>query len=268
MKLICGWLIHSASMTADGFHSLSDGFSNIMGLFGIWIASRPIDETHPYGHKKFETITSMGISILLFLVCLNIIREGVTRFLHPIVPKVSLYSFIVMSITIIINIIVMVYETHKGKVLKSDILISDALHTKTDILTSSLVIITLIGVKFGYPILDPIVSLLIVFFIGYSAVEILIENIRVLSDGMAIPIEEIKKVVLSIQGIKQCHQIRSRGRPDDIHIDLHVLVDPVMNLSKAHQISYMIENEIKKSFQGVTDVVVHIEPLEEDNGRK
>jgi len=255
-------------MTADGFHSLSDGFSNIIGLFGIWAASRPIDGTHPYGHKKFETITSIGISILLFIVCLNIIREGIIRFLNPIVPRVSLNSFIVMGVTMIINIAVMVYETHKGKALKSDILISDALHTRADILTSSSVIITLVGIKMGYPVLDPIVSLMIVIFISYAALKILSESIRVLSDGIAIPIEEIKKVVLSVQGIKQCHQIRSRGRSDDIHIYLHVLVDPEMHLSQAHQISYIIENKIKRSFKGVTDVLVHIEPLEEEVERK
>ena len=267
-KLFYGWLTRSASMTADGFHSFSDGSSNIIGLIGIWIASRPIDETHPYGHKKYETLTSIGISILLFLVCFNVVREGILRFLHPVVPQVNVSSFLVMGITLAINITVMIYEKKRGVVLKSDILISDALHTRADILTSSSVIVTLIAIKFGYPILDPIASLVISVFIALAAVDILKESSRVLSDGVAIPIEEIKKVVLSIRGVKECHQIRSRGRGDDIHIDLHVLVDPEMHMHRAHHLSYAIENKIKRDFHGVTDVMVHMEPLEDKNEKQ
>ena len=266
-KLFYGWLIRSASMTADGFHSFSDGSSNIVGLFGIWIASRPVDESHPYGHKKFETLTSIGISGLLFLVCFNVVREGVLRFLHPIIPEVNIGSFIVMGATLAVNLFVMIYETRMGNALKSDLLISDALHTRADILTSSSVIVTLIGVKLGYSILDPIASLMISAFIGHAAVGILRESTRVLSDGVAIQIEEIKQLVLSIKGVKECHQIRSRGRPDDIHIDLHVLVKPEMDVHRAHHLSYAIENKIKRNFKGVTDVMVHMEPMEEEQSK-
>jgi len=261
-KLLYGWITRSASMTADGFHSFSDGSSNIIGLIGIWIASQPIDKTHPYGHKKFETLTSIGISIFLFIVCLNVVREGVLRFLHPVIPQVNVISFLVMGITLAINIAVMIYEKRMGVVLKSDVLISDALHTRADILTSFSVIITLIGIKFGFPILDAIASLVISGFIAHAAVDILKESSRVLSDGVAIPIEEIKRIVLSIRGVEECHQIRSRGRGDDIHIDLHVLVDPEMHMHRAHHLSYAIENKIKRDFPGVTDVVVHMEPFE------
>jgi cation diffusion facilitator family transporter len=249
-------------MTADGFHSFSDGSSNVIGLVGIWIASRPIDENHPYGHKKYETLTSIGIAILLFLVCMNVVKEGVFRFFHPVSPEVNWGSFLVMGITLLINVAVMVYETQQGKALKSDILISDALHTRADILTSFSVIVTLIGIKLGYPILDPITSLIIAVFIGYAGIGILKESSRVLSDGVALQIEEIERIVLSIEGVKECHQIRSRGRADDIHIDLHVLVDPEMDVHKAHHLSYAIENKIKREFRGVTDVVVHMEPKE------
>ena len=263
-KLFYGWLIRSASMTADGFHSFSDGSSNIIGLIGVWIASRPIDETHPYGHKKFETLTTIGISVLLFLVSFNVVREGIHRFLNPIVPQVNVISFVVMGITLAINVAVMIYENRIGLLLKSDILISDALHTRADILTSSSVILSFIGIQFGFPILDPIASLVIAGFIGYAAIDILKESSRVLSDGIAIPIQEIERVVLSIRGVRECHQIRSRGRGDDIHIDLHVLVDPEMHMHRAHHLSYAIEKKIKRDFHGVTDVIVHMEPFEKE----
>ena len=126
-KLIYGFMIRSASIKADGFHSFSDGFSNMIGLLGIWIASQPKDPGHPYGHKKFETLTSVAISILLFLVAFNVAREGVLRLLHPVVPEIAVNSFIIMGVTLLINVAVMVYETRKGRTLRSDILISDAL---------------------------------------------------------------------------------------------------------------------------------------------
>jgi len=267
-KLIYGWLISSASMKADGFHSFSDGSSNLIGLIGIWVASRPIDRNHPYGHKKYETLTSVAISALLFFVCFNVLREGIARFIDPVIPEVNLNAFLVMIVTMAVNIFVMVYENKKGKELKSDILVSDALHTRADILTSAFVIITLMAIKLGYPMVDPIVSLLIAIFIGYAAVQILRESARVLSDAAAIPIQEIERVVLAIKGVKECHQIRSRGRADDIHIDLHILVDREMDVHRAHHLSYAIENKIKREFRGVTDVVVHMEPMEMEKNKK
>jgi len=267
-KLIYGWLISSASMKADGFHSFSDGASNLVGLLGIWVASRPIDQNHPYGHKKYETLTSVGISALLFFVSFNVIREGIARFLDPLIPEVNLNAFLVMIVTLAINTGVMVYENKKGRELKSDILISDALHTRADILTSASVIITLVAIKLGYPMVDPIASLVIALFIGYAAVQILRESTRVLSDAAAIPIQEIERVVLAIKGVKECHRIRSRGRADDIHIDLHILVEREMDVHRAHHLSYAIENKIKRDFRGVTDVVVHMEPMETEKNKK
>jgi cation diffusion facilitator family transporter len=260
-KLFYGWLTGSASMVADGFHSFSDGFSNILGLVGISIASRPADETHPYGYKRVENLTSFGIAGLLFLVSLDVIWEGIHRFLHPVIPRVTPGSFLIMGATLAINMGLMIYEGKRGKVLKSDILIYSALHTRADILTSSCVIFTFIGIQFGYPILDPAGSLVIAFFIGRAGFDAVRKSSRILSDAAAISSAEIEKIVLSVEGVEGCHQIRSRGRPDDICVDLHVLVDPKMPMDQAHQVSERIETEIKRCFEGVTDVMVHMGPF-------
>ena len=173
MKLIVGYAISSASMVADGFHSFSDGSSNIVGLVGTAIAAKPADKSHPYGHKKFETFTAIGIALLLFLVSSNIIKSGIQKLQNPVVPRVDIYSFIVMIVTMLINIFVIVYETNQGKKLHSDILVSDAIHTKTDVYVSLSVILSLIAVKLGYPILDPIISFIISIAIIKAAIEIL-----------------------------------------------------------------------------------------------
>jgi len=250
-------------MTADGFHSLSDGASNIIGLIGIHFASKAKDVDHPYGHKKYETFFSLGIAFLLFLVAIGIIHESLGRFNNAIALNITPASFIVMVITIMVNFIVMRYERKKGVELKSDILLSDSLHTRADIFTSISVIMALIAIKMGFPLLDPITSIIISVFIAYSGYKIVCQSSTILCDSAAIvDLKQIVDIVLSVEGVKACHKIRTRGRPDDIYIDLHVQVDGDMPIGSAHKISYAIEDAIKKSLPQVVDIVVHMEPKE------
>ncbi len=262
-KIIYGLASRCSSMTADGFHSLSDGTSNIIGIIGIHFACQPKDKDHPYGHKKYETFFSLGIAMLLFLISIGLIHESLGRFSNPVTPQVSAQNFVVMLITMAVNFWVMRYERQKGLILKSDILVSDAMHTRADILTSFSVIITLVLIKMGYPILDPIATILIAIFIAYTGYNIVRHSSTVLCDTVAILDEKkIVDIVLGVNGALNCHKIRSRGRDDDIYLDLHVQVDPQMSVGQAHQISYAIEEAIKKGLPQVSDVLVHIEPKE------
>jgi cation diffusion facilitator family transporter len=260
-KIIYGLITRCQSMTADGFHSLSDGASNIICLVGIHFACQPVDCDHPYGHRKYETFFSLGIAMLLLLVCIGLIHESITRFLHPVTPRIDLASFAVMIITMAINFWVMKYEMGKGKILKSDILTSDAMHTKADILTSASVIITLVVIKLGFPLLDPIATVFISLFIAHAAYTIVRHSSAVLCDTAVITdVKRIEDIVLEVKGVKTCHKIRTRGRPDDIKVDLHVQVIGSMRMDEAHKISYAIEEALKKAIPEVTDVVVHMEP--------
>jgi cation diffusion facilitator family transporter len=157
----------------------------------------------------------------------------------------------------------MLYEYKKVKILQSDILVSDSLHTRADILTSLSVIAALVAIKLGFSLVDPIVTLLIAFFILYTAYHIVKEGSSVLCDtAVILDVKKIVDIVLNVKGVKTCHKIRTRGRPDDIYIDLHVQVNPNMHMEEAHRISYEIEEVIKKNIPQVTDVVVHMEPKE------
>ncbi len=266
-KIIFGLMSRCESMTADGFHSLSDGASNIIGLIGIAFSSQPVDADHPYGHKKYETLFSLGIAGLLFLIAFNLAKEGITHLFYPVAPQVDYRSFIVMLITIGVNIGVMRYEFRQGSELKSDMLVADSMHTKADIFTSLSVIIALIAIKLGYPILDPIVTIMISIFIVYSGIEIVKNASKILCDSVAImDVRKISDIVLNVKGVKACHKIRTRGRPDDICIDMHVQVDSSMPMKEAHKICYAIEGTIKKKIPEVSDVLIHIEPKEK--GRK
>ena len=261
-KIIYGLSSRCFSMTADGFHSLSDGTSNIIGIAGIHFACQPVDKDHPYGHKKYETLFSLGIAAMLFIVSFNLLKQGWQRLQHPVAFQADLGSFAVMLVTLAVNIYVMRYEYKKGKALKSDILVSDSLHTRADIFTSFSVIISLIVTRLGFPLVDPIVTLLIALFIGYAAFEIVKQSSDVLCDtAVFLDDQKVKDIVLKVEGVRACHKIRSRGRIDDVYIDLHVQVHPSMHIDSAHQISYRIEEAIKSAIPGITDVVVHMEPL-------
>lgn len=260
-KMIIGYLTSCQSMIADGFHSLSDGTSNIIGLIGIALSSRPVDKDHPYGHKKYETFFSLGIAALLMLVCFNLLRDGVWRLLHPVVPQVELRSFIVMLATMVVNMLVVKYEYKQGRALGSDMLIADSMHTRADVYTSISVIVALVGIKLGFPMADPIATILIALFIGYAVIKIISDASRILCDTVAImDSEKISEIVMAVKGVKTCHKIRTRGRPDDICVDLHVQVDPEMSIEDAHKVSYIVEVTLKKKIPELTDVLVHIEP--------
>lgn len=263
-KIAFGLLAHFSSMVADGFHSLSDGTSNIIGLIGIYISYQPVDPEHPYGHKKYETLFSMGIGMLLLFISFNVLREGFARFNNPVEAAIEPVTFAVMLITLGVNFLVMRYELTLGKKFKSDILVSDSMHTKADIFTSISVILALAVTKLGFPVVDPIVTVGISLFIAHAAWDIFRESSQVLCDSAVILDQnKISAIVLNVKGVKNCHRIRTRGRGDDIHVDLHVTVNPNMHVDEAHRISRIIEAELQKGIPGVTDVIVHVEPKDE-----
>jgi len=259
-KIIYGYAMDSISMRSDGFHSFFDGASNVIGLIGIWIASEPPDEGHPYGHRKFETLSTIAIAAMIFATGSEILREAYHRLSAPYTIKVTAMSFVVMAVTLAVNIWVMTYEARKGRELKSDFLTADAMHTRSDIFISLSVVISLIAAKAGYPIVDIIAAFVITLLIAKMGYSILKSAANVLADAACINPDDIRKVVMSIHGVRDCHGIRTRGNKDFINLDLHVLVDPDEKIRDAHAIAHNVEHALKKGFTSVIDVVIHVEP--------
>ncbi|HBH2878640.1 TPA: cation transporter [Clostridioides difficile] len=262
LKIIIGNQIKSYSMTADGFHSLSDGASNIVGLIGIFFASKPKDKNHPYGHKKFEIITSLFISGMLFVIAIKIILSAVLRIANPVVPAITIESLIVLIITLFINIFVCMYEYRIGTKLNSYVLISDSLHTRSDIFVSLGVLVTLVGVKLGFPvIIESIVPIIISAFIIYSAYGIFRPSIGILVDRVAVDEDYIKEIVFEFNEVRDVHNIRSRGSKSSIYIDMHVMVDPFISVEQSHDLTHKIEKQIQEEINENAQVIVHIEPF-------
>ncbi|GAA0242577.1 cation diffusion facilitator family transporter [Metaclostridioides mangenotii] len=262
IKIIVGSSVKSASMTADGFHSLSDGTSNIIGLIAIFFASKPKDESHPYGHKKIEAIASLIIGIMLLFIAIKIILTAFYNLQNPVELSINALSLIVMVVTLAINIFVSTYEYRVGKELNSQILMSDSIHTKSDIFISIGVLFTLLGVRLGLPsIVDPIVSLAVSGFIINSSYEVLKSSIGILIDRAAVDKSMIKELVFEFNEVKDVHNIRSRGSKNDLHIDMHIMVEPFISVEESHKLAHRIEKEIKTEINTNTQVIVHIEPF-------
>lgn len=263
-KLIYGWMTGSVSMQADGIHSSFDGMSNVIGLIGLWVAAHPPDAGHPYGHKKYETFAAAAIGVLLFGTCLYILRNSYLHWRESVVPEVTGLSFAIMLVTMAVNWGVMTWERRRGKALQSEILVADSLHTASDILSSMAVLIGLAAVAAGYPLLDPIAGVVIAGFIGHTGVLVLKEASQSLSDRARIDAEAIRKVALTVDGVRCCDGIRTRGMARHVFMDLCIHVDPAMTIARAHTVAHKVEDQLKQTFPGVAEVVVHVEP--EDHG--
>ncbi len=262
-KGIVGYLTGTLSMVADAFHSLTDSSNNVVGLVAMNMADRPADEDHPYGHGKYETLATVAISGMLLIAAYNIIKGAIDRFASHQTPEVGVTSFVVMAVTIGVNIAVATYEYRKGKKLNSDFLIADSMHTRSDIFVSLSVIINLVIIKLGYPIFDPIISLVIGGFVAKAGWDIIKRSSQVLTDKVVMDPAIIENVVSGIPGVKACHGIRTRGMHEAVYVDLHALVEPEMHTEDAHALATEIEKIVKKKIPGVVDVVIHIEPFGE-----
>ncbi len=261
VKLTVGVLTGAMSLVADGFHSLADASANIIGLVGIWVSSRPPDWNHPYGHRKFETVSALAIGGFLLLACWEILRGLAGRLGgsgEP--PSVEPIHIIAVALTFPVNLGIVWYESRRARALSSDLLAADVAHTRTDLLITSSVIVSMVAIRLGQSWIDLLVALVVVAVILVTAVGIFRRTTDVLADSVAVSPEEVQSVVEEVPGVWHVHRIRSRGRPDTIWIDLHVKVDPAMSTQQSHAVATEVERRLDAHFPGVLDTVVHVEP--------
>ncbi|RNL48177.1 cation diffusion facilitator family transporter [Paraeggerthella hongkongensis] len=260
-KYLYGTYSGSASMQADGIHSVFDSAGNVVGLVGIALAARPADEGHPYGHAKFETYASLVIGVLLLLAAFEVGSSAVGKLAtQTYTAEVGPLSFAVMIGTLAVNLGVTVYERKQGKLLKSEILAADASHTLSDAMVSIGVIIGLALVSLGFPMADPIMALIVTVAILATAYDVFKHALATLSDHARIPEEDVRKAVMEVSGVQDAHRVRTRGTEGEIYVDLHVLVAPEMTVAAAHDLADEVEQSVRRRFENVVDVLVHVEP--------
>jgi cation diffusion facilitator family transporter len=263
-KLIVGYRTGSLSLIADGFDSVFDSASNVVGLVGIHFAARPADEAHPYGHRKAETMTALIISALLFLTTWELIQSAVERLRDPslIRADVNAWSFGALLLSIVVHLTVVWYELREGRRLHSDVLVADALHTRADIFVSLSVVAGLTAVRLGVPLVDPILALIIALVIAKIGIDIIRESTPTLMDKAPIAQASIEQVARSVPGVLACHQARSWGHETAVYLDLHIQVEPETSVARAHSIAHEVKRQLQEQFPNVEDATIHIEPLD------
>lgn len=267
-KLLYGWRSGAIAMTADGVHSLLDASSNVIGLVGVAVARRPPDANHPYGHRKYETFAALGIAAMLFFGCHEIVGAAIERLRNPRLPDITPLGFGIIGLTMAINLFVVWVERREGRRLQSELLTADAAHTGSDVLASLLVLVSFVAVRAGIGWADVAVAAVIVVLIAVAGVRILLGTLSTLSDERRIAPQLVEAAALEEPGVLEAHNVRSRGPRDDIHLDLHILVDPRMAIAAAHEVGHRVEHRLRARWPGLTDVVVHVEPaLESERAR-
>ena len=259
-KIVLGWTTGAVSVLSDGFHSLTDTASNVVGIVGVRIASAPPDQDHPYGHRKFETMASFGIVVFLLLVLREVLSAAWDRFWSGGEPTITALTFLVMGGTFLINLAVVIYERRAGRRLHSEVLLADAHHTTSDLLTSATVIAALIGVRYGYAWLDPAAAVVVAAFIGRACWEIFQSTSGILGDRIVLAEEEISEVVKSVPDVLGSHHIRTRGSADFVFLDLHIWMRAEMPLDQAHRLSHVVKDRLMARFPQIKDAIIHIEP--------
>ena len=260
-KYFYGLASGSASMQADGIHSVFDSAGNVVGLVGIALAARPADEGHPYGHAKLETYASLVIGVLLLLAAFEVGSGAVGRLATgTFTASVTPASFVVMVGTLCVNVGVTLYERRAAKRLRSEILAADASHTLSDALVSVGVIVGLALVSLGFPAADPVMALVVTAAILVTAFDVFKHALATLSDKARIPEEDLRATALEVEGVRDVHRIRTRGTEGEVYADLHVLVAPEMTVGKAHRLADAVEAAVQRRFPNVIEVLVHIEP--------
>ena len=259
-KIALGLATGAVSVLSDGYHSLTDTASNVVGIIGVRIAGAPPDDDHPYGHRKFETMASLGIMVFLILVLREVLSAAWERLQTGGEPTINALTFAVMGGTFAVNLGVVFYERRAARRLQSEVLLADSHHTTSDLMTSATVIVALIGVKLGYLWLDPVAAMVVAVFIGYACWEIFESTTGILADRFVIPEEEIREVVKGVPEVIGTHHIRTRGSADFVFLDLHIWMTADMKLEEAHRLSHVVKDRLMQRFPQIKDAIIHIEP--------
>lgn len=270
LKFIAGFIGHSAAMVADGAHSLSDILTDIVLLFGVQFASKPADKEHPYGHGRIETLCALFISLFLLFVAVSIFYASLKEIAQVvkgnILVKPGLIALVMAFVSLIIKEIMYQYSVEVGRKINSLAVMANAWHHRSDAFSSFAALIgiggaILLGGK--WTILDPLVGIIIsiviviiAFKMSKSAIDEMIDRALPEED-----IQRIKKIALSIEGIKNPHAIKTRRSSYRVFIDLHIDIAKETSFVEAHDKTTMLEKELKKVFGPAAVIIVHAEPI-------
>ncbi len=269
LKFTGGIIGRSGAVIADAVHSFADFATDIIVIIGLKLSDKPADNTHRYGHGKFETLSSLILGVILLATGIGICWSGIGNIIH-FIGKESIYrptwiAFVAALISVIIKEWLYIITIRSGKKLNSQSLIANAINHRSDALSSIGVMIGIAGAVFlgeKWSVLDPVAAVIVGIFIFKASFSIIRSSIdEFLEASLGDQIEsEILDISGRISGVRNPHNLKTRKVGKNMVIDIHIEVDPRLNIKTAHDISDRMEEELKRRYGSETVISVHIEP--------
>ena len=264
-KLFAGIFAHSAAMISDAVHSLSDVFSTLLVMMGVKMSYKAADKTHPYGHERFEAVTALLLAIVLMVVGIGIGYAGIVNILGhasnpPLIPGVM--ALVAAIFSLVIKEAMYWYTRATAKAIHSSALMADAWHHRSDALSSIGSFIGILGARLGWPILDPIASVIICLFILKAGISIFIDAIGKMTDRACddATIEKMRQLILSQPGVVSIDQLKTRVFGNKIYVDVEIGAHQEETLLTAHAIAHRVHDLIESQFKNVKHCMVHVNP--------
>lgn len=260
VKFVVALDTNALAVFGDALQSSVDAVNNLFGLAVVRLASKAPDEDHPYGHAKFETLGALLIALLLSLSIFELVRGAVARLLIGAPPlNISSGNLVLLVFTLGVNVAVVWFETRAGRRLQSDLLLADALHTRTDVFITLGVLTGLALAKAGLAWADPALALAVAVLVGRAGYQILRRSIPTLVDERAFDQATIQREAEGVNGVVSAYSIRSRRAGDRRFAEVTIAVDGDSNVASAHRIADQVEGRLRDSLQ-LDEVTVHVEP--------
>jgi cation diffusion facilitator family transporter len=262
IKVVVGYLAGSLALIADGIHSLSDLATDAVVLVGLWLGSREADRSHPYGHGRAETFAGSLIAIILILVGGAMIRHATILIAKDEVTTPHI-AILVAAIVSVASKEWLYRATRRAAIQShSPSLYANAWHHRSDALSSVAVVIGFISLLFGFGHGDQAAAIAVGVMIIWVGVKVISDALKELTEGAVDQdtIEHVKQIINANSAIRQWHQLRTRMVGREVFLDVHILVDPNLNVAAAHQISESLEKTLDEQLARPVNITVHIEP--------
>ena len=270
IKIVFGVYDRSQALIADGLHSLSDLISDGLVLVAAKYSSQDADADHPYGHGRFETLATVAVGGLLILVAVGMLVDAGRRLFEPaLLWQPTSISLAVALLSIFVKEALYQYTIYIAKCERSQMLRANAWHHRSDAISSIIVLVGVAGSMAGVLWLDAVaaigVSIMIAHIgwsLGFSGVSELVDT--GLSDKQLV---EIKNIVQAVDGVRTLHGLRTRKMGATALVDVHILVNPRISVSEGHQIGEIVRASVVNKLDDITDVLVHIDPENDEEIR-
>ncbi|MCK4752386.1 MAG: cation transporter [Planctomycetes bacterium] len=261
-KLLVGLWSGSMALVADGVHSLSDMTTDFIVLLGIHFGSKEPDQTHPYGHGRIETFAATGIAGVLIVIGLGTVYKAGISITESRLHKPGAVALLVAFISIAVKELLYRITKKVAVTTHSSVLYANAWHHRTDAISSVIVVIGLVASMFGFQYGDNIAAMAVGLMIALVGAHIVVDCLNELTEGSvdSETIEHIKNIINADSSIHQWHKLRTRTVGREVFLDLHILVDPALDIAAAHEIAESLENTLHEQITRPVNITVHIEP--------